>query len=79
MFISNDEKEEIRISIHTLQAEMAALIKEVNALKATKKKPPIIRTAEAPWGYKKDGTPRKRPGREPQKAEEVKNEQPLPV
>jgi hypothetical protein len=27
------------------------------------KMPPIVRTAETPWGYKKDGTPKKRPGR----------------
>ena len=30
--------------------------------KATKKKPA---KAKAPWGYKKDGTPKKRPGRAP--------------
>jgi hypothetical protein len=68
MFITNDEKENIRISIRTLQAEMAALIKEVNALKAAKQKPEhkvIFRTDEAPWGYKKNGSPRKRPGRKP--------------
>ena len=65
MFISNDEKENIRISIRTLQADMAALIKEVNALRVAKQKnePKVIfRTAEAPWGYKLDGTPKKRPG-----------------
>jgi hypothetical protein len=68
MFITNDEKENIRISIRTLQTEMAALIKEVNDLKAAKQKPEhkvIFTTAEAPWGYKKDGGPRKRPGRKP--------------
>lgn len=26
------------------------------------------KTAEAPWGYKADGTPKKRPGRAPRKA-----------
>lgn len=69
MFISNDEKENIRISIRTLQAEMAALIKEVNDLRVAKQKPQpkvIFRTDEAPWGYKKNGSPRKRPGRKPQ-------------
>lgn len=35
------------------------------------KKPATIRTAEAPWGYKKDGTPKKRPGREPVKAASI--------
>lgn len=67
MFISNYDKEEMRISIRTLQAEMAALIKEVNALREAKTKPAkrslILRTGEAPWGYKKDGTPKKKPGR----------------
>ena len=44
---------------------------QVENLKKTPRKPakqkrartPIIRTPEAPWGVKKDGTPRKRPGR----------------
>lgn len=27
------------------------------------KKAPLVRTPEAPWGLKKDGSPRKRPGR----------------
>ena len=62
MFISNYDKEEMRISIRTLQAEMAALIKEVNALRVAKQKI-TISTVEAPWGFKKDGTPKKRPGR----------------
>jgi hypothetical protein len=66
MFITNAEKEEMRISIRTLQAEMSALIKEFNAFRASKQKPApkvIFRTNEAPWGYKKDGNPKKRPGR----------------
>jgi hypothetical protein len=66
MFISRDEKENMQISIRTLQAEMSALIKEVNALRESLQKPTskhIFRTDEAPWGYKKDGTPKKRPGR----------------
>lgn len=28
------------------------------------KMPTTIKTAEAPWGYKKDGTPKRKPGRE---------------
>ena len=82
MFISNDEKENIRISIRTLQADMAALIKEVNALRVAKQKnePRVIfRTAEAPWGYKLDGTPKKRPGFSPSTKPEIKNEQPVSV
>ena len=72
MFISNAEKEDMRISIRTLQAEMSALIKEFNAFRSPKQKPApkvIFRTEEAPWGYKKDGTPRKRSGRPPQAME----------
>lgn len=82
MFISNYEKEQMRVSIRTLQAQVVHLsdeIKELKASRATKKKPsPIFKTDEAPWGYKKDGTPRKRPGRQISKPE-VMNEQPLPV
>lgn len=78
MFISNYEKEEMRVSIRTLQAEMAALIKEVNALRVAKQKI-TISSIEAPWGYKKDGTPKKRPGRAIPPKPETKNEQPLPV
>jgi hypothetical protein len=65
MFITNAEKEDMRISIRTLQAEMSALIKEFNAFRASIQKPSnkvIFRTEEAPWGYKKDGTPKKRSG-----------------
>ena len=45
---------------------------EVAAVKAKKISPlkgiklgPYVKTPEAPWGMKKDGTPRKRPGRNP--------------
>jgi hypothetical protein len=83
MFISNYEKEQMRVSIRTLQAQVIHLfdeIKELKASKAAKKKPSsIFRTDEAPWGYKLDGTPKKRPGMSPKKIEEVKNEQPVPV
>jgi chromosome segregation ATPase len=40
---------------------------------------PLAKTPEAPWGMKKDGTPRKRPGRPPYNIPEIKNEQSLPV
>ena len=69
MFISNHEKEQMRISIRTLQAQVTHLFDEINKLKDNKlvvEKPApkfIFRTDEAPWGYKKDGTPKKRPGR----------------
>lgn len=99
MFISKAEKEELRISVRTLQAkvkELDSLMAGLNerfdrlAAYAIKKKARVeelegtikgaqeiikesdktfeaifkkVKTAEAPWGYKKDGTPRKRPGR----------------
>ncbi len=37
------------------------VVKKVRRPKAVKK--PVERTAEAPWGLKKDGTPKQRPGR----------------
>ena len=40
---------------------------------------PMVKTPEAPYGLKKDGTPRKRPGRRPYNIPVIKNEQPLPV
>jgi chromosome segregation ATPase len=98
MFISKYDKEEMRVSIRTLQAEnkeIKALIESLNerfdrlAAYAVKKKARVeelegtikgaqeiinesdktfeviftkMKTKEAPWGYKKDGTPKKRPG-----------------
>ena len=80
MFISNYDKEEMRISIRTLQAQVLHLFEEIKTLKAAKQKPKtrslILRTDEAPWGYKKDGTPKKRPGRPIYNIPEIKNEQP---
>jgi len=70
MFISKHEKEEMRISIRALQAQVKHLLDELRELKLSrperKPKSLIVRTEEAPWGYKKDGTPRKRSGRPPQ-------------
>ena len=68
MFISNYDKEQMRVSIRTFQAQMVQVMGELKALKDAQKpkralKPITLRTAVAPWGYKKDGTPRKRPGR----------------
>jgi len=67
MFISNYEKEQLRISIRKMEQELKVLqstvfllTEKINEKKASKV---IFKTEEAPWGYKKDGTPRKRPGR----------------
>ena len=98
MFISKAEKEELRISVRTLQAKvkeldglMAALNERFDRLAAyaLKKKARVenleqamsiapekpseidktfevifkkVKTGEAPWGYKKNGVPRMRPG-----------------
>ena len=73
MFISKHEKEEMRISIRALQAQVKHLLDELRELKLSrperKPKSPIVRTEEAPWGYKKDGNPAKRPGRPAQSME----------
>lgn len=61
MFISRLEKEEMRISIRTLQTQVKELQLLISSL--NKPKAPTFKTAEAPWGYKADGTPKKRPGR----------------
>ena len=74
MFISNYEKDRIRIQIQTLEVQVRNLQLQVAELMI--KKALAIRTTEAPWGYKKDGTPKKRPGMAPLPKPEVKNEQP---
>jgi hypothetical protein len=65
MFISKAEKESIHLKIRALEARVRDL--EIEAVwlknKSTKTRNPIVRTEEAPWGLKKDGNPRKRPGR----------------
>jgi hypothetical protein len=65
MFISNAEKEELRDAIQTLKGQVKDLQIEVLWLKsrAYKSRPVFVKTDDAPWGVKKDGTPRKRPGR----------------
>jgi len=72
MFISRAEKEELFLAVRSLQAKVRDL--EIEAIwlknKLYKTKPPTLKTDEAPWGYKPDGVPRKRPGR-PAKATEV--------
>jgi hypothetical protein len=65
MFISKAEKEAIQIKIRGLEARVRDL--EIEATwtknKVSNKRNAIIRTDDAPWGFKKDGNPRKRPGR----------------
>jgi hypothetical protein len=65
MFISKAEKEEIQIKIRGLEARIRDL--EIEATwtknKVSGKRAVIFRTDDAPWGFKKDGNPRKRPGR----------------
>jgi hypothetical protein len=78
MFISNYEKHQLQVRIGSLEVAVSRLEAQIEKLKP-KLKPPIFRTDEAPWGYKLDGTPKKRPGMSPKKIEEVKNEQPVPV
>jgi hypothetical protein len=86
MFISNAEKHDIQVAINLLKGQIAFLLDEVKDLKASKHfkdkgptKAFIIRTAEAPWGYKLDGTPKKQPGRITETKPETKNEQPVSV
>jgi hypothetical protein len=65
MFISRKEKEELWLAVRSLQAKVRDL--EIEAIwlknKLYKSKDPAIASDKtAPWGYKKDGLPRKRPG-----------------
>lgn len=65
MFISKAEKEQLWQAVQSLQSKVHDL--EIEAIwlknKLHKSKTPTLKTQEAPWGYKADGTPRKRPGR----------------
>jgi hypothetical protein len=66
MFISKTEKEQLWQAVQALQAKVRDLEIETIWLKNKlyKSKTPFIAGDEAaPWGYKKDGVPRKRPGR----------------
>ena len=67
MFISKTEKEQLWQAVQTLQAKVRDLEIETVWLKNKlyKTKPSTLKTEEAPWGYGKDGNPRKRPGRKP--------------
>jgi hypothetical protein len=65
MFISRKEKDELWSIVQGLQGRVRDL--EIEAIwlknKTTKTRPAIVKSEGAPWGIKKDGTPRKRPGR----------------
>lgn len=65
MFISKAEKEEMQLAIRSLQAKVRDLEIEATWTKnrVFNKRAVIVRTDDAPWGFKKDGNPRKRPGR----------------
>jgi len=65
MFISNAEKEELWVAIRSLQAKVRDLEIEAVWLKNRLYKPRVelVKSKEAPYGYRKDGSPRKRPGR----------------
>ena len=65
MFISKAEKEFFHSTIANLQLRLLNLEHEIGRLKAevSYKRPTIIANEKAPWGTKKDGTPRGRPGR----------------
>jgi hypothetical protein len=68
MFISKTEKENLWLTIEGLRNRIRDLEIEATWLKnkTTKTRPAIVKSEGAPWGIKKDGTPRKRPGRPPQ-------------
>ena len=80
----------IKGQIESLRAEIQAIkeikpdeaIEAIEAIKVVKTRkayrpPPLVKTPEAPWGLKLDGTPRKRPGRQPFTQPTVNNAQPL--
>jgi hypothetical protein len=56
-----NEVEELLVEIHQLRAQLDAhnLASKSNKIKTPAKRLKPV----APWGYKKDGTPKKRPGR----------------
>lgn len=52
-----------------LESALAALGPIDKAVPPARPREAVVITEEAPWGYKKDGTPRKRPGRAPAESE----------
>ena len=76
MFISNYEKHQLNMRIASLEvvvsrldAQLEALVSSMTIKQKPKTRSLLLRTDEAPWGYKKDGSPRKRPGRPTQPME----------
>lgn len=65
MFISKSEKNFILATIEGLKRRVLNLEADLERLTAefNYKRPPIAASDKAPWGTKKDGSPRKRPGR----------------
>jgi hypothetical protein len=68
MFISRAEKNEMQLAIRMLQAKVRDLEIESTWLKnkVTSPRIQLSTMSEAPWGLRKDGYPKKRPGRPPQ-------------
>jgi len=56
------EAQSMKQAIIDLECKVMSMRSPVAKPKRKQSKP-TIRTAEAPWGYKLDGTPKKRPGR----------------
>jgi hypothetical protein len=64
----------ITIQLEVADSRLVAMLAQANAVRVLRKMPikvqqaksakqPKARDADAPWGRKKDGTPKKRPGR----------------
>jgi len=64
----------ITIQLEVADSRLVAMLAQANSVRVLKKVPvkakqvnrakqPKVRDTEAPWGRKKDGTPKKRPGR----------------
>ena len=74
------ENETMKQAIIELEQKAKSFKKPIGRpLKVKKEKKPIIRTPEAPYGYKLDGTPKKRPGKPLPTKPEVTNAESLPV
>ena len=65
MFISKAEKEFFHATIATLQTRVMNLENAIGSLASEVhlSRPSSVASKSAPWGVKKDGSPRKQPGR----------------
>ena len=74
MFITTVEKEQIKQELQILRANVAMLESEIiwmrGLIKGNTRQ--VLKTADAPYGLKKNGEPRKRPGR-PTQVMEIKS------